>query len=708
MRIILSQHDTDSFSYEEVFNACRAAVAAGHGPYLHGALYDAFDKFARELTLELRQDKNRVGRDSVDWLSSFQEKCLIYHDKMRTIQSLYACLDQLYVLKHKGIDSIESMAVAALIQRDSFLADVQVNTFLREGIHSWALWERENRSAHKLRGDVAVVMSQLKMLGQYSIFEKDYIQETMKQYRAFAKARSSLQPQEFFTYLHEQIADEFERTKAVLQVSSWSAIRASAEVAFLEGKMDWLAAGTVGPLINAKNMDMLSSLYQLFIRAGTSEVLCGALRAFVFDTVAAIVLETEPKRQEEMVARLLDFNVLCQRALTDAFADVHPSSTNMTANAKFRQTVHDGFRTGFQKRKNKPAEMIAKYLDKIMRRGQGDKTDKVFHDMLDAALALYRFTDDKDVFRMFYHRQLARRLLMGRSASNDIEMEMLKKLKTGYDAEFGVGEEMFKDLSLSREMVREWHDKFQPGSPERNLNVFVLQHSVWPFASEKATLRLPVHMQSQLSLFDKFYRTKHSARKLAWYHSMGTIDIEGRFNLGQKLLTMSLYQGVILLLFNEEDELSYDTIQAHVGLDDKDLIPVLQSLTVGKKRVLKKNSPGKEVNKGDLFEVNLGFTDKAYKVHINSIQAKISEEESEKTTGDVESDRKHIVQAAIVRIMKAKKEMSYQQLNMAIVDAVKMHFKPSVELIKRQIDWCVEDEYLTRDADDRHKFYYKA
>ncbi len=73
-------------------------------------------------------------------------------------------------------------------------------------------------------------------------------------------------------------------------------------------------------------------------------------------------------------------------------------------------------------------------------------------------------------------------------------------------------------------------------------------------------------MQSQLSSFDKFYRTKHTARKLAWYHSMGTIDIEGRFNPEKKLLTLSLYQGVILLLFNEEDELSYDTIKAHVGL----------------------------------------------------------------------------------------------------------------------------------------------
>ena len=42
---------------------------------------------------------------------------------------------------------------------------------------------------------------------------------------------------------------------------------------------------------------------------------------------------------------------------------------------------------------------------------------------LEPALSLYRFADDKDVFRVFYMRAL--------SASEDLEREMLAKLKEG-------------------------------------------------------------------------------------------------------------------------------------------------------------------------------------------------------------------------------------------------------------------------------------
>jgi cullin-4 len=64
-----------------------------------------------------------------------------------------------------------------------------------------------------------------------------------------------------------------------------------------------------------------------------------------------------------------------------------------------------------------------------MRKGQKDASDADFEALLDSALALYRFTNDKDVFRTFYHRALAKRLLLERSASDDFEKAMLKKLK---------------------------------------------------------------------------------------------------------------------------------------------------------------------------------------------------------------------------------------------------------------------------------------
>ena len=55
---------------------------------------------------------------------------------------------------------------------------------------------------------------------------------------------------------------------------------------------------------------------------------------------------------------------------------------------------------------------------------------------------------------------------------------------------------------------------------------------------------------------------------------------------------------------------------------DGDLRRTLQSLACGKKRVLKKVPPGKEVNDDDVFVYNADFVDSNYRVHINSIQVK--------------------------------------------------------------------------------------
>lgn len=149
-----------------------------------------------------------------------------------------------------------------------------------------------------------------------------------------------------------------------------------------------------------------------------------------------------------MVPRLLEFKALADKAMNLAFVcekDVPAvaatgSSTSVASvselpaklpDQSFIYALTDAFAVGFKTRRNKPAEMIAKYLDKAMRKGQGSTSDAEFQALLDSALALYRFTDDKDVFRTFYHRSLAKRLLLEKTASDDFEVAMLKKLKLG-------------------------------------------------------------------------------------------------------------------------------------------------------------------------------------------------------------------------------------------------------------------------------------
>jgi len=59
-------------------------------------------------------------------------------------------------------------------------------------------------------------------------------------------------------------------------------------------------------------------------------------------------------------------------------------------------------------------------------------------------------------------------------------------------------------------------------------------------------------------------------------------------------------------------------------VDGAELRRTLQSLACGKKKVLRKVPPGRDVGDGDVFRFNADFEDPRAKVHINSIQAKVS------------------------------------------------------------------------------------
>jgi len=68
-------------------------------------------------------------------------------------------------------------------------------------------------------------------------------------------------------------------------------------------------------------------------------------------------------------------------------------------------------------------------------------------------MVIFRFIHGKDVFEAFYKKDLAKRLLVGKSASVDAEKSMLSKLKQECGGAFTSKlEGMFKDMELSRDI----------------------------------------------------------------------------------------------------------------------------------------------------------------------------------------------------------------------------------------------------------------
>ena len=214
---------------------------------------------------------------------------------------------------------------------------------------------------------------------------------------------------------------------------------------------------------------------------------------------------------------------------------------------------------------------------------------------------------------------------------------------------------MFKDIELSQDVMKAYNAARFTKSAAVDLSVNVLSQGNWP-TYPPTTVRLPDHMGQALSRFKDFYVSKHSGRSLVWQHSLDTCALKAAFPKGpKKELAVSLFQAVVLLLFNEVQDggrLSFGEVVELTGLDKKEAKRTLQSLACGKVRVLTKVPKGREVEENDQFEFNAGFKDDRIKIKINQIQQKETKEENKETTERVFTDRASHLQLAIVRIMK--------------------------------------------------------
>eukprot|EP00879_Flechtneria_rotunda_P030046 GHRR01032564.1.p1 GENE.GHRR01032564.1~~GHRR01032564.1.p1 ORF type:complete len:114 (-),score=36.57 GHRR01032564.1:116-457(-) len=85
-------------------------------------------------------------------------------------------------------------------------------------------------------------------------------------------------------------------------------------------------------------------------------------------------------------------------------------------------------------------------------------------------------------------------------------------------------------------------------------------------------------------MFKDFYSKHYSSyRQLVWQHSMSTAMLRANFPKGAKELSVSLLQALVLLLFNDADELSYEAIKEQLGVkNERELQRTLLSLSVGK------------------------------------------------------------------------------------------------------------------------------
>ena len=184
-------------------------------------------------------------------------------------------------------------------------------------------------------------------------------------------------------------------------------------------------------------------------------------------------------------------------------------------------------------------------------------------------------------------------------------------------------------------------------------------------------------------------------------------------NKGRRhIVCTSTFQMCVLLLFNLRDKLTYEEIKEETSIPDRELTRALQPLAMGKanQRILVKHPKSKEIEPSHVFMVNETFSSQFHRVKIQQASARQGESEPERneTKRKVDEDRKHEIEACVVRIMKSRKQLNHNQLVSEVVEQLNKRFQPSPAIIKKRIENLIEREYIKRSDNDRKMYVYLA
>lgn len=673
--------------YQAVENLCSHKISAK----LYKQLRTVCEDHIKAQIDQFRED----ALDSVLFLKKI-DKCWQDHCRqMIMIRSIFLFLDRTYVLQNSMLPSIWDMGLELF--RFYIISDLKVQSKTIDGI--LLLIERE-RNGEAI--DRSLLRSLLSMLSDLQIyqdsFEQRFLEETNRLYAA--EGQRLMQEREVPEYLHhvnKRLEEEADRVITYLDQSTQKPLIATVEKQLLGEHLAATLQKGLTHLLDENRIQDLSLLYQLFNRVrGGVQVLLQHWIEYIKAFGSTIVIN--PEKDKTMVQELLDFKDKVDHVIDICFLK----------NEKFVNAMKEAFETFINKRPNKPAELIAKHVDSKLRAGNKEATDEELEKMLDKIMIIFRFIYGKDVFEAFYKKDLAKRLLVGKSASVDAEKSMLSKLKHECGAAFTSKlEGMFKDMELSKDIMVQFKQYMQcqniPGNIELTVNILTMGY--WP-TYVPMEVHLPPEMVRLQEIFKTFYLGKHSGRKLQWQSTLGHCVLKAEFKEGKKELQVSLFQTLVLLMFNEGEEFTLEEIKIATGIEDSELRRTLQSLACGKARVLTKIPKSKDVEDGDKFSCNDDFKHKLFRIKINQIQMKETVEEQASTTERVFQDRQYQIDAAIVRIMKMRKTLSHNLLMSEVYNQLKFPVKPAD--LKKRIESLIDRDYMERDKENSNQYNYVA
>ncbi|CAH8253462.1 unnamed protein product [Arabidopsis lyrata] len=690
--------DASGLSFEELYRNAYNMVLHKFGEKLYTG-------FIATMTSHLKEKSKLIeAAQGGSFLEELNKKWNEHNKALEMIRDILMYMDRTYIESTKKTH-VHPMGLN--LWRDNVVHFTKIHTRLLNTLLDLVQKERTGEVID--RGLMRNVIKMFMDLGE-SVYQEDFEKPFLDASSEFYKVESqefieSCDCGDYLKKAEKRLTEEIERVAHYLDAKSEEKITSVVEKEMIANHMQRLVhmenSGLVNMLLNDK-YDDLGRMYNLFRRVTNGlvtvrDVMTSHLREMGKQLV------TDPEKSKdpvEFVQRLLDERDKYDKIISTAFGN----------DKTFQNALNSSFEYFINLNARSP-EFISLFVDDKLRKGLKGIADVDVEVILDKVMMLFRYLQEKDVFEKYYKQHLAKRLLSGKTVSDEAERSLIVKLKTECGYQFTSKlEGMFTDMKTSEDTMRGFYGSHPELSEGPTLIVQVLTTGSWP-TQPAVPCNLPAEVSVLCEKFRSYYLGTHTGRRLSWQTNMGTADIKAIFGKGQKHeLNVSTFQMCVLMLFNNSDRLSYKEIEQATEIPAADLKRCLQSLACVKgKNVIKKEPMSKDIGEEDSFVVNDKFTSKFYKVKIGTVVAqKETEPEKQETRQRVEEDRKPQIEAAIVRIMKSRKILDHNNIIAEVTKQLQPRFLANPTEIKKRIESLIERDFLERDSTDRKLYRYLA
>ena len=375
-------------------------------------------------------------------------------------------------------------------------------------------------------------------------------------------------------------------------------------------------------------------------------------------------------------------------------------SDSFLGEEKFKSISKESLIKGMNQKPNFICDIFNNYIDNILRFDAGKKPLNEIKNIINEYMILFKYIGNKDLFENCFIKKLCVRCLFDLNKSEEAQNYLIEQLKKECGPYFvSKSQEMISDVKASQEMSQSFND-LQKKEKENNnndinipINYFVLSNYTWPIDKLISGEIQNFDINKKEKKFFEFYRKKNSGKSLFWHlpYCFGEIEMKTKDDLSPIKIIGNGVHIAILKCFTK----------SILSLSLKDII----KKTKIEKEIIQKNIK-KLVNKNILkyedntYVINL-FLNK--NEDINEILLIDYDEQEEENNNEENEDkgveeRKWVIEAYIMKILKQKKAMKKKELIATVNE--KMPFEEKEEIINKRIEQLINNRYLSKDNDD--------